>query len=94
MTVYCGACVCVFVPLRLEKSPLEPLDCALYISNWNQHGCSPVTTGVCFHLIILSVKHFFLSFFPSALEKGEWYVTLSLLRGQVVIADVVCSKHV
>lgn len=59
----------------------------------NQHGCSPLTTGECFHLIILSVKHFFLSFFPSVLEKGEQYVTLSLLRGQVVIADVVCSKH-
>lgn len=31
MTVYYG--VCVFVPLRLVKSPVEPLDCALCMSN-------------------------------------------------------------
>lgn len=77
MCIMVCVCVCVFSSLWGLRNPWWSLWTVLCVfpTYGNQHGCSPLTTGKCFHLTILSVKHFFLLFFPSALEKrgsGMW----------------------
>lgn len=66
--------VCVFSSLWGLRNPRWSLWTVLCVfpTYGNQHGCSPLTTGECFHLILYYLLNIFSSrFFLQRLKKGS-----------------------